>query len=575
MTSGDGRDTNGGGNKSAEGGVATARPTPDPAGSSSMGDSPTLTPEDAALAGAATAVASRSQQMAITAPEEMTRAEREQLVGQVLADRYEVTAQIGAGGMGAVYEARHTIIGKRVAIKVLLEKYAEKDQVIARLEQEARLASSIGHANIVDITDFGTTADGRRFVVMEYLEGLSLGELLKREGALPTSRIVRICRQIASALGAAHEKGVVHRDVKPENVFLIQRDGQDFVKVVDFGISKAVRQDEAGDESPRLTQTGMVLGTPLYMSPEQARGDEDLDHRIDVYALGVIMYELATGEVPFRGTNYLNIISQVLSAEPPPPSEVRPDLNISEPFEAIVLKALEKDRAVRYQSMAELAEDLKALAEDGTVGAVSGSFWAMKKRGAAKRSPGRMLAWAGGVIGVVGVATAAVIATMGGSDDAKPAPALAPTPDAAVTATPATDAAPTPPAVDVVEIQLESVPAGANVWADDGRRFICQTPCPWKAVKQNKVTTLIFEIDGYDDATVELNPLTASTPQRVRLDKTKKGSRRKTLRKSSGDGTPAPPPKTTVDDTVGGELMGNPVRRKKNKQKKTGGDDSP
>ena len=200
------------------------------------------------------------------------------LVGTNLAERYEIIRRIGEGGMGAVYEARHSIIGKRVAIKVLLEKFLENEELIARLLQEARLASSIGHQNIVDVTDFGTTRDGRAFVVMEFLEGEPLSELIMRDAPLPVERSLAIVKQVASALGAAHDKGIVHRDVKPENVYLVRRGDLDFVKVVDFGVSKAVRtQEETGSEWARLTRTGAVLGTPLFMSPEQAGGSEDVD----------------------------------------------------------------------------------------------------------------------------------------------------------------------------------------------------------------------------------------------------------------------------------------------------------
>ena len=240
------------------------------------------------------------------------------LIGAVLAGRYQIIRRIGEGGMGAVYEAKHTLIGKRVAVKVLLEKFVAKSDFVARLLQEARLASSIGHENIVDVTDFGTTDDGRSFVVMEFLDGESLAELTMREAPLPIERSLRIARQAASALGAAHAKGIVHRDVKPENIYLVQRGDADFVKVVDFGISKAVKPgggDEAA-EGYRLTHTGLLLGTPLYMSPEQARGEEDLDHRVDIWALGVLLYECLTGEVPFRANNYLEIISQVLTHDP-------------------------------------------------------------------------------------------------------------------------------------------------------------------------------------------------------------------------------------------------------------------
>jgi eukaryotic-like serine/threonine-protein kinase len=318
-------------------------------------------------AGAATATAT-------TVPATATQAQPEErfdsLLGVVLAGRYEVLRRIGEGGMGAVYEARHTLIGKHVAVKVLLEKFHAQSDLVARLLQEARLASSIGHENIVDVTDFGTTDDGRSFVVMEFLDGESLAELAMREAPLPIERSLRIARQVASALGAAHAKGIFHRDVKPENIYLVQRGDADFVKVVDFGISKAVKP--GGDEGPeayRLTHTGLLLGTPLYMSPEQARGSEDLDHRVDIWALGVLLYECLTGEVPFHANNYLQIISQVLTHQPMPPSQLRPELGIPDAVEAVVMRAMEKDRALRYQTMAELERDLeRLLAGDQNVG---------------------------------------------------------------------------------------------------------------------------------------------------------------------------------------------------------------
>lgn len=283
------------------------------------------------------------------------------LVGSTLANRYEIIRRIGEGGMGAVYEARHTVIGKRVAVKVLLERLVEKRELVGRLLKEARLASAIGHENIVDVTDFGTTDDARSFVVMEYLEGEPLSALLAREAPLPVERCLRIVRQVASALEAAHAKGIVHRDIKPENVYLVRRGDDDFVKVVDFGVSKAVRTADEGPETLRLTRTGMLLGTPLYMSPEQARGDEDIDARADVWAVGVVLYECLTGEVPFRANNYLQVIAQVLNHEALPPSKMLPELGIPAAVESVVMKALAKDRDERYQQMADLRRDLERL----------------------------------------------------------------------------------------------------------------------------------------------------------------------------------------------------------------------
>ncbi len=291
------------------------------------------------------------------------------LVGATLVGRYQILRRIGEGGMSAVYEARHTVLHKPVAVKVLLEKFLERTELVARLLQEARLASAIGHEHIIDVMDFGTTSDGRSFVVMELLEGESLAQMIAREAPLPIERCLYLTRQIVSALGAAHDKGIVHRDVKPENVFILRRGEQDFVKVMDFGISKAVQSREEGVEMVRLTRTGMVLGTPLYMSPEQARGEEDVDVRADVWAVGVVMYECLTGEVPFRAKNYLAVISQVLNEDVEMPSQLRPELAIPVSVEAVVMRAMAKDRTTRYQRMSDLERDLDRLvAGDPNVG---------------------------------------------------------------------------------------------------------------------------------------------------------------------------------------------------------------
>jgi len=369
------------------------------------------------------------------------------LLGTVLAGRYEVLRRIGEGGMGAVYEARHTLIGKRVAVKVLLEKFHAKSDFVARLLQEARLASSIGHENIVDVTDFGTTDDGRSFVVMEFLDGESLADLERREAPLPIERSLRIVRQAASALGAAHAKGIFHRDVKPENLYLVRRGDADFVKVVDFGISKAVKPGgDEGAESYRLTHTGLLLGTPLYMSPEQARGEEDLDHRVDIWALGVLLYECLTGEVPFRANNYLQIISQVLTHEPPSPARLRPELGIPDAVDAVVMRAMDKDRARRYQSMGELERDLeRLLAGDQNVGlppAVAGAA-------PSRMAPRWPLALTAGALLAAGVSLAlrrpppahppSPAATTAPAEPAPVPPVVVPPPGAAAAVAPAVD----------------------------------------------------------------------------------------------------------------------------------------
>jgi serine/threonine-protein kinase len=384
------------------------------------------------------------------------------LIGTVLAGRYEVLRRIGEGGMGAVYEAKHTLIGKRVAVKVLLEKFHAKSDFVARLLQEARLASSIGHENIVDVTDFGTTDDGRSFVVMEFLDGESLAELERREAPLPIERSLRIARQAASALGAAHAKGIFHRDVKPENLYLVRRGEADFVKVVDFGISKAVKPGgDEGAEAYRLTHTGLLLGTPLYMSPEQARGDEDLDYRADIWALGVLLYECLTGEVPFRANNYLQIISQVLTYEPASPSRLRPELGIPDAVDAVVMRAMDKDRARRYQTMAELERDLdRLLAGDQNVGLppVMGPHPA--PRAAPKRWP---LVVAGLVVLAAGVSVAlrrpaVAVAPVAPPPSFAPPPVVAPAALTPAAPVPAMPVVPPPPARKV-HLRVERHPA--------------------------------------------------------------------------------------------------------------------
>ena len=369
-----------------------------------------------------------------------TTARFDPLVGTVLAERYAIVRRIGEGGMGAVYEARHAIIGKRVAVKVLLEKFLENQELIARLLQEARLASSIGHENIVDVTDYGTTSDGRAFVVMEFLDGESLAQLVIRDAPLPVERSLAILRQVCSALSAAHAKGIVHRDVKPENIYLVRRGELDFVKVVDFGVSKAVHSREEGADLQRLTRTGTVLGTPLYMSPEQARGGDDVDHRADIWSAGLMLYECLTGEVPFRANNYLGVISQVLTQETVPPSQLRPELGIPAAVDRVVMRALAKDREQRYQQMAEFEHDVeRLLAGDSTV--------ALREASEPSEAPtGHRLRWPLAALGVLALGAAIAVA-LAGSGLQTQAPVTPAPPKPALLATPPVAASQPAPAI--------------------------------------------------------------------------------------------------------------------------------
>jgi predicted Ser/Thr protein kinase len=434
-----------------------------------------------------------------------------ELVGSTLSGRYMVTRKIGQGGMGAVYEAKHTAIGGRFAVKVLLDKYAQREAIVARLKQEAQLATSLDHEHIIRVTDFGSTDDGRTFVVMEFLEGESLAELLSRETKLPEQRILRIASQAASALAAAHAKGIVHRDIKPENLFIIKRKEQDFVKIVDFGISKNLRASDEQEEQPRLTQTGMVLGTPLYMSPEQARGDEDLDHRVDIYALGVIMYETATGRVPFAGTNYLSVISQVLNDEPKPVREVRPE--ISDEFEAIVQRAMAKNRDDRYASANALLEDLNALLDDPTR-----STERAKITGPRRRFPARpkipKLAWAIGGIGLLVAAVTIAVVMMNGGPPKKQVPqtGVVPPPvlvDAAVLAPPVViDAAPVEPATKTIKLHVVTDPPGGMVYKESEE--LGPAPYDFVLVRKDKDIKISATLAGGYYGEVTINPVEES-----------------------------------------------------------------
>ena len=274
------------------------------------------------------------------------------LVGEVIANRYRVLEKLGEGGMGTVYLAEHTAIGKKLAIKVLLQDYARKEDLKERFLQEAKAAAMIGHENIVDITDFGHTPNGSVFFAMEFLQGEDLSQRIKRQGRIPWAEGKPILLQICRALGAAHAKNIIHRDMKPENIFLIEREGRrDFCKLLDFGIAKVTGMS---DGERRLTRTGMIFGTPEYMSPEQAQGHHP-DHRVDVYAVGIIAYEMVTGEVPFKADTFMGILTKHIFENPTPPKDVAPDANIPADVEEIILKALAKKREERFPSMTEMA----------------------------------------------------------------------------------------------------------------------------------------------------------------------------------------------------------------------------
>jgi serine/threonine protein kinase len=280
-------------------------------------------------------------------------------LGGILDGKYEIIRILGAGGMGKVYEARHVRIGRRFAIKFLLPQYAAHPQILKRFENEARAAGTLVHENIAAVQDFGQAPDGSSYIVMDFLSGEDCEKLLGREGPLPVARAVKIALQVCRGLQAAHQAGIVHRDLKPANLFLTQRaDRTDLVKILDFGIAK-VRSDAGA--STAGTASGVALGTAYYMSPEQARGEKTVDNRTDVYALGVILYELLSGKKPFQGDSVLQIIFSILNRPPPPLESLCTRLPVGLP--AVVARAMRFGADERYATVEDLGEALIPFAQ--------------------------------------------------------------------------------------------------------------------------------------------------------------------------------------------------------------------
>ena len=281
------------------------------------------------------------------------------LIGQTIGN-YLVTQKLGEGGMGAVYLAEHPTIGKKVALKVLHSEFSTNQEVAARFFQEAKAVNDIGHPNIVDIVDFGilqagTSREQLVYFIMEYLAGSTLSQVIRSESPLPPERALTIALQVADALSASHKCGIVHRDLKPDNIILLQRGRErDFVKLLDFGIAKLTGGNAMGSHR---TRTGIVMGTPAYMSPEQCEGRDSVDLRTDIYALGIVIYEMLTGRVPFVGEGYGEILVQHLTQRPAPVSQFR---MLPAHVESVVMKALEKRADMRYPTMDEF---MRAMAD--------------------------------------------------------------------------------------------------------------------------------------------------------------------------------------------------------------------
>lgn len=287
----------------------------------------------------------------------LVKLQQDPIIGSVLDGSYEVLSLIGHGGMGVVYKARHKLMDRIVAIKMLKAALVSDSLSVKRFQQEVKATGRLVHPHAITVYDFGISPDGLPYIVMDYLEGSSLAELIKKENQVEVDRCIKIVSEACEALAHAHKQGVVHRDLKPSNIVLTNYDDDpDFVKVVDFGVAKLV--GGAAEGAQRLTQTGEVCGSPVYMSPEQCLGQE-LDCRSDIYSMGIVIYESLTGRLPLIGRTMVDTMSKHVSEMPQPFSKIRPDIYIPERLEQVVFRAMAKDPNKRHQSMDELREDLE------------------------------------------------------------------------------------------------------------------------------------------------------------------------------------------------------------------------
>ncbi|HWO22986.1 MAG TPA: serine/threonine-protein kinase [Kofleriaceae bacterium] len=356
---------------------------------------------------------------------------------------YRILDKLGEGGMGKVYAAAHELLGKKVAIKVLLPQHSQNAELVQRFFNEARAATRINHPGIVEIFDFGRDQDGSAYIVMEYLRGESLAARLEREHTLSPAMVMRIIGQVTNALGQAHREGIIHRDLKPDNIFLVPDPdviGGERAKILDFGIAKLTEDATAGVK----TRAGVVIGTPTYMAPEQFRAASSVDHRADIYALGVVLYEMLTGRPPFMAEGLMAMMEMHMFESPPPPRSLVPAL--SQALEQVVLRALAKRPEDRQASAEELARELAAAvgdtrepsaptlvppgntavlplarpSADTTLGAAAGHALSTSPgTRPGSRRPGRWIA--AGAVAALGITIGVVLATDNGGS-APPAP---------------------------------------------------------------------------------------------------------------------------------------------------------
>jgi serine/threonine-protein kinase len=437
------------------------------------------------------------------------------VIGEIVGN-YRIVKLIGEGGMGVVYLAEHPAMGRRAAVKVLHPGLAQNSEIVTRFFNEARAANAVRHPGIVEVFDLGTLPSGATYIIMEFLEGESLASRIRRAGRLATAEAVDLASQTAEVLGAAHAKGIVHRDLKPDNLFIVpdpRAPGRELVKVLDFGIAKLSVQG-TGSGGVR-TRTGAVMGTPLYMSPEQCRGTREVDLRTDVYALGIILYELVCGRPPFVSEGQGELIHMHIAVAPESPRAHNPAL--SPALERVILGALEKDPAARTQTMGDFLSGLRAamtasaaapapafapaptralpapLAAQTTFSATMGALETSAPRPRAARWPIFALLGAAAVGGA-----AFMLRRGGGPSSAEPPPA----PTAVAAAAPAASPPPATPdaaaePLPKVPVSIGSQPPGARVVRERDGADVGVTPFRELWTVGPGVEKVLLKLDGY------------------------------------------------------------------------------
>ncbi|MDQ3336358.1 MAG: serine/threonine protein kinase [Myxococcota bacterium] len=467
------------------------------------------------------------------------------MIGETLG-HYRILSTIGKGGMGVVYLAEHTLIGRQAAVKLLLPEMTRDAELVDRFFNEARAAAKARHQGLVEVFDFGYADDGSAYIVMEVLSGESLAARLERQKRFATELALSITRQVASALQAAHEQGVVHRDLKPENIHLIPDPSAPAgtrIKVLDFGIAKLTRDEVRNSVK---TRTGVVIGTPRYMSPEQCKSASNVDARTDIYALGCIFYEMLVGKPPFEYDNWGELVAAHIHEAAPPPRTRVPE--ISADVDHIVMRAIAKDPVKRYQSMTDLSQaidllwpaanslvftpipgSLKTITDETTVASPAPTI--------RTRSPQRrFMSFVIGAV-VLGGVTAVVVAQRIKDEPDQVASTVvafdAPlAPDAALDAVQAAamDAAPAK-----VRIAIDSVPRGARVSTVEGVG-LGVTPLERDFNRIDGQLEVVLRLAGFKDTTLKL-ATTADAKQLVTLQKVKPVS---TVRRGSSEGSSGP-----------------------------------